>query len=218
MIILPIPGFKCDNVRQKCQISHAAFCFLGIVLKKALLSVIIFNDTIHHKMKRMKMKKLIFLLIVFLVVSGLEAQSALGNNAVGNNANGTGPTLFVTAKTAEVKDSSSFFAKVLGTLALGDSVTVQQNLGKWMFVRSDSGLQGWAPADAFSSRRTLKSGSGVSASEFALAGKGFSSDLENILRSSGEVDYSGVDVMEKRTVSPEDLRLFLKEGRLAEGE
>jgi len=174
------------------------------------------------------MKRLLFLLIVFWLVTGLEAQTAPGNSANGTitnsntangmNANGTGTTLFVAAKTVQVKNSSGFFSKVLGTLAFGDSVTIQKNLGKWLVVRASSGLQGWAPADAFSSRRTLKSGSGVSASEFALAGKGFTGDLENILRSSGEVDYSGVDIMEKRIVSPQDLRLFLKEGRLAEGE
>ena len=133
-------------------------------------------------------------------------------------AQSTGTTLYVAAKTVEIKDSSGFFARVLGTLSLGEAVTVQQSQGKWLVVRSASGLQGWALAEVFSTRRTLVSGSGVTASEFALAGKGFTGDLETILVSSGEVDYSGVNAMEGRTVTPEELRVFLREGRLAEGE
>ena len=151
------------------------------------------------------MKKAIFFLMVLCAVMSAGAQSS-------------GTTLYVAAKSVDVKSSSGFFAGALGTLALGEAVTLQQNQGKWIAVRSASGLQGWALADAFSTRRVLSSGSGVSASEFALAGKGFTGDLEKILRSSGELSYTGVDAMEKRSVSPEDLKAFLKEGRLAEGE
>jgi len=133
-------------------------------------------------------------------------------------AQNTPSTLYVAAKSVEVKSSSGIFGRVLGTLAFGEAVTLQQNQGKWVSVRNASGLQGWAQADAFSTRRMFSSGSGVSASEFALAGKGFSGDLEKILRSSGEVDYSAVDAMEKRNISPEELQAFLREGRLAEGE
>ena len=133
-------------------------------------------------------------------------------------AQSAGTTLYVAAKTVEVKNSSGFFARVLGTLSLGETVTLQQNQGKWVVIRSTSGLQGWAPADAFSTRRVSQSGAGVSASEFALAGKGFSDDLESLLRSSGELNYSGVDAMESRVISLEELRTFLRDGRLAGGE
>ena len=151
------------------------------------------------------MKKFIFFLMVFFIAMSVGAQN-------------TSTTLYVAAKGVELKASTGIFGRVVGTLAFGEAVTLQQNQGKWISVRNASGRQGWAPADAFSTRRVLSSGSGVSASEFALAGKGFSDDLEKVLRSSGEVDYSAVDAMEKRSVSPEDLLKFLKEGRLAEGE
>ena len=152
------------------------------------------------------MKTHFFFFVVLLAV--MVSMMAVGQNA--------GVTLYVAAKTLEVKDSSGFFAKVIGTLAMGEAVTVQQNQGKWLVVRNGSGLQGWASADGFSSRRT-STGSSVSASEFALAGKGFTDDLEKVLRSSGGVDYSGVDAMEKLTIPLDELRTFLKEGRLAEG-
>ena len=149
--------------------------------------------------------RFLFLLIIFLTAAALGAQNSV-------------TTLYVAAKTVELKASSGFFTRVLGTLSLGDAVTVQQSKGKWLVVRSASGLEGWASADAFSTRRVLQTGSGLSASEFTLAGKGFTDDLEKILSSSGGFDYSRVDAMERRIVSPEELRVFLREGRLAEGE
>ena len=149
---------------------------------------------------------ILFFMVCFVVIAAMPAA-----------AQNSGTTLYVAAKTVEVKDSSGLFARVLGTLALGEAVTLQQNQGKWVIIRGASGLQGWAPADAFSTRR-VSSGSSVSASEFALAGKGFTDDLEKTLRSSGEVNYSRVDAMEKNTVSPEELKAFLREGRLAGGD
>ena len=150
------------------------------------------------------MKKPIFCVLVFLAAMALWGQSP-------------GTTVFVAARNVDVKASSGFFARVLGTLGMGDEVIVQQNQGRWLVVRNAAGLQGWAPSDAFSTRRILRSGSGVSTREFAMAGKGFTGDLEEILRSSGEFDFSPVDAMERRVISPEDLLIFLREGRLAEG-
>jgi len=151
------------------------------------------------------MKTLIFCLMIFWVAITAGAQSF-------------GSTLYVSANTVTVRTSSGFFSSVLGTLGLGEAVTVQQNQGRWLVVRNAAGLQGWAPADAFSTRRRVpQSGSNVTVTEFALAGKGFTSDLEEILRADGELDFSVVDTMERRTISPEELRAFLREGRLAEG-
>ena len=151
------------------------------------------------------MKKIIFAIIVFGAAIALGAQTA-------------GSTLYVSVRNVDVKSSSGFFADRLGTLSLGDAVTVQQNQGKWLVVRGASGLQGWVPADAFSARRILPAGASVSASEFAMAGKGFTEDLEKIMNASGERDYSAVDAMERRSVSPGELRTFLREGRLSEGD
>ena len=130
----------------------------------------------------------------------------------------SGSTLYVAAKTVELKSSTGFFARTLGYINLGDSVIVMQNGGKWLAVRSASGLQGWAPADAFSARLILRSGAEASATEFPLAGKGFTGDLEQIIKTAGAANYSEIDAMEKRAVLPNELRAFLVEGRLAEGD
>lgn len=133
-------------------------------------------------------------------------------------AQGFGSPLYVAANTVNVRSSSGFFARVLGTLTLGEAVTVQQNQGRWLVVRSATGLQGWAPADAFSTRRRVaQPGSSATVTEFALAGKGFTADLEEIIRAYGELDFSLVYAMEERTICPEELQIFLREGRLADG-
>jgi uncharacterized protein YgiM (DUF1202 family) len=151
------------------------------------------------------MKKLTAFFVIFWLGAALWAQNV-------------GTTLYVAAKTVEVKSSSGFFARVIGTLAMGEAVTLQQNQGKWLFIRSASGIQGYVPADAFSTRRIVNSGYGASLGEFALAGKGFNDDLEKFLFSSGELDYTEVDGMEKYTVEREELRAFLSDGRLTSGD
>jgi len=152
------------------------------------------------------MKKHVLYLLVFLSAMTLGAQTS-------------GTTMFVSANTVDLRASSGFFARVIGTLSLGDEVTVQQNHGRWLVVRNTSGLQGWVSADALSSRRrVVQSGSNVTPAEFALAGKGFNSSLEEVLRSFGNIDYSMVDAMERRSISLEMLLDFLAEGRLTKGD
>jgi len=161
-------------------------------------------------------KRFFILLIILMMAASAWTQSAGGGNAA--RAFAPGSTVYVSAKTVNVKVSANFFARAGGILSKGDAVTVQQNSGKWILVRSATGVQGWVPLDAFSSRRILDAGSGFSTSEYALAGKGFNSDLEKILFSSGELDFSLVDAMEKNTVESDVLRAFLNEGRLASGD
>jgi hypothetical protein len=151
------------------------------------------------------MKKLAFFLIAFFTVAALWSQSP-------------GTALFVAVRSVDVKSGSGFFARTLGTITLGDEVTLQQNQGRWHVIRNASGLQGWALADAFSTRRIVNTGQSVSANEFALAGKGFNNDLEAVLSNSGEFDFTRVDAMERRSIAPEELWAFITEGRLATGE
>jgi len=63
----------------------------------------------------------------------------------------------------------------------------------------------------------VASGAAITASEVALAGKGFSSEIEVEYRKNG-MDFSGVDSMERIIVSGNDLLAFINEGHLAKGE
>jgi hypothetical protein len=64
----------------------------------------------------------------------------------------------------------------------------------------------------------VASGSSATASEIALAGKGFSQEVEDSYKTSGTLNYDDVDKTEAITVSIDDLYVFVTEGRLNTGE
>ena len=123
---------------------------------------------------------------------------------------------YVAVKTTPLKSSTGFFGKELKTLSLGDEVTLIRDSGKWSEVRSGS-QSGWVASNTLSSRRVAASGASITANEVALAGKGFSQELETEYRKNG-LDFSVVDSMERMLVPGDDLLNFINEGRLARGE
>ena len=156
------------------------------------------------------MKKLIGFSILILIISGL----AMGQVARGQNA-------WVSARTVTLKSSTGFFASNRGTVSYGDQVSVLQVSGKWAEVRTarTPAITGWMPSANLSSRRIIASGSGgASASELALAGKGFDRDVENVYRAGGNLNYADVDRTEAITVTQDQLLRFITEGRLARGD
>ena len=72
-------------------------------------------------------------------------------------------------------------------------------------------------SSSLSVRRILAAGTGASATELSLAGKGFSAAIEIEYRKNG-LSYSIVDFMENIIIAPEELLVFITEGRLAKGE
>jgi len=127
-------------------------------------------------------------------------------------------TRYVAAQTVTLKDSAGFFAKDLGSLSLGDAVTLIQDNGKWSQVRAGN-LTGWVASSSLSARRVIASNSAlnVTGGELAMAGKGLSPDMEIEYKKNG-LDYSMVDSMEQITIPANDLLRFITEGRLARGE
>ena len=155
------------------------------------------------------MKKITVLFFLCFLISGvLFAQISKGGTA------------WVSAKTAAVKSSTWFFASTKGTLQMGDQVSVLQVNGNWAEVRSsaNSSLTGWTQTSNLSSRQIVSSSTGASASEIALAGKGFNQEVENSYKSDGKSNYADVDRTEAIVVSQEDLYKFVTEGRLVTGE
>ena len=130
-----------------------------------------------------------------------------------------GGTAWVSARTVTLKSSTGFFASNQGTVSYGDQVSVLQVSGNWAEVRSES-LTGWINSNNLSVRRIVPSPStvGATASEVALAGKGFDRDIENAYRAEGNLNYSDVDRTETLTVSQDVLFHFITEGRLAMGD
>ncbi|AEF83411.1 SH3 domain-containing protein [Leadbettera azotonutricia] len=156
------------------------------------------------------MKKFFLLtgLLVFLATAAF-AQIAKGNSA------------WVSAKTVAVKSSTGFFASKRGTLAYGDQVSVLQVKGSWAEIRSSNGaVTGWIATSSLSARRIVAtgSGSGASASEVALAGKGFNQEVENAYKADGDLNYADVDKTEAITVAEDVLLKFITDGHLFAGE
>jgi uncharacterized protein YgiM (DUF1202 family) len=133
-----------------------------------------------------------------------------------------GQTVYVTARSLPLKSGIGFFARTLGTLAYGDSVTVLQINGKWAQVeyRGRTTISGWTAHTNLSTKRVLAAGGAGSASsrEVAMAGKGFTEEVEDVYRETNNVDFDAVDLIEAGRISDEDLLSFISEGRLSMGD
>jgi uncharacterized protein YgiM (DUF1202 family) len=122
----------------------------------------------------------------------------------------------------ELKVSAGFFAAARGILEYGDQVTVLQEDGKWVEVRpvKQPSMTGWIASANLTNKRiiTTSGGTSASASELALAGKGFSEEVEQSYRQDNAVNYAEIDALEAQGVPKEDLYGFLREGRLNLGD
>jgi hypothetical protein len=153
--------------------------------------------------------------LILFTVLGLFAAGALCAQSL------TGKTMYVTAKTLEVKSSTAFFADTLGSLAYGAPVSILQEYGRWVQIRSSEPpeLSGWIAAASLTSKRIIaESSTSASANEIALAGKGFNQEVENAYRQNGTLNYEAIDDMEAMSIPSRQLFSFLQEGRLARGE
>ena len=148
------------------------------------------------------MKKVIFILLILSItaVTGFSQEK----------------TMYVAVKSTDIKSAAGNFAAKLGTLNLGDAVTLIRSSGTWAEIRTSKALTGWVAMSSLSSKRVTSSGVSSTAGEIALAGKGFSPETE-IEYKKGGLDFAEVDQMERITVSMSDLEKFIKDGRLKEG-
>ncbi|MDR3337687.1 MAG: hypothetical protein LBT16_10830 [Treponema sp.] len=156
-------------------------------------------------------KRLLLILFGVLSISGITAQTQ-------------GRIMYVATKNVELKSSTGFFAETVVVLQYGDQVTVVRENGKWREVQPvrQPSLNGWILANSLTSKRIV-SGAAASASadELALAGKGFSQEVERSYkkRTSGSVvNYQEIDAMEEISVSRQELYDFLTEGHLNKGD
>lgn len=133
-------------------------------------------------------------------------------------------TMSVQVKDAPVRDTPSFVGKVVGALAYGDQVEVQQTQGAWSKV-AGAGKSGWMHTSALSSKKIVLAAGreqakvAASGDELALAGKGFNSDVEGQFKAAHkDVDFAWIDRMEKIKISSAEMQGFLKSGGVAPGE
>ena len=128
----------------------------------------------------------------------------------------------VQVRDGQLRNRASFLGTVTGAVAYGDRVTVNQTQAGWCEVATAAGKTGWIHESALTPKRVVLSAgasdarTGASGEEVALAGKGFSKEVEASYKSQNRnIDYTWVDWMGQQKVSNDQLVQFLKQGDLA---
>ena len=129
----------------------------------------------------------------------------------------------VQVRDGQLRNRASFLGTVVGSVAYGDRVTVNQTQAGWCEV-SLAGKTDWIHESALTPKKVvLASGTAdarvqsVGSEEVALAGKGFSKEVEaEYKKQNPQLDFTWVDWMGQQTVSTERLVAFLKQGNLAQ--
>jgi hypothetical protein len=134
-------------------------------------------------------------------------------------------TLSVQVRDGQLRGTPSFVGNIVGRLSYGDRVTLIREQGDWREVSAQAGPRGWMHASALTTKTiVLKAGTasvqtGATGGEIALAGKGFSEEVEKQYKSQNpQLDFAWVDRAERFQVSPEEIQAFLKQGELSPGE
>ena len=132
----------------------------------------------------------------------------------------------VTVQQTDLRATASYLGTSLRTLVYGDKVTLLDqpaNAPKgWVKVLGpDKKLQGWVNLSALTAKDAqLTAGGNVkksaSSGDVALAGKGFSSDVEAQYKQDQKLDYTWVDKMQAFPVTPQQVAAFLAQGGLSE--
>jgi uncharacterized protein YgiM (DUF1202 family) len=133
--------------------------------------------------------------------------------------------LSVQVKETQIRAKASFLGASVATLGYGARVTVVEDKGAWVRVRDDKGKEGWVHRSALTEKKVkLSSGgkdaaTGAGTDELALAGKGFSAEVEDAFKEqNAQLDFTWVDRMESWVVSPDDARRFLAAGEVTSPE
>ena len=132
-------------------------------------------------------------------------------------------TVVVKIQSTVLRKEPKFYAQTLVNLRSGEKLEKLASQQGWLQVRTAAGAVGWVHGSAVDTKsfnllamdKSMKTQ--ASASEVALAGKGFNKQVEESYRANhGNLSFVWVDRMIKITVPAAELEKFLKTGRLAE--
>lgn len=156
-------------------------------------------------MRRSIFCALALFLMIGAGISSLQAQASAK----------TPGTMTVQVAKSQIRDAPSVIAPVLALVEYRTRVIVYESKDGWAKVQVPGSTRlGYMFLSALTEKNISasdagKAASGVSTTEIALAGKGFSDAVEQSYRKASHVDYSWVDVMEHYEYSPETLVGFL---------
>lgn len=135
-----------------------------------------------------------------------------------------GDTMYVNVEEVELKSGTGFFASRVGFLPYGARVKVLEEKGKWIQVESvdNSSISGWLSASSLTRKKILASDGvntvSASADELALAGKGFSAEVEaQYTTEANATAYAVVDEIEATPMDIDGLLDFIVQGELSDG-
>lgn len=141
-----------------------------------------------------------------------------------------GETLYVIAKSAQLRSGKTSLDPVVAGLKLGESLEVVKRDERWLQVRTAKGIQGWIYANHVSDSKPAGGGN-----ELAALGKGFRrTEASGVTASAGargldkasesyanragitQQHRDAVDRMTANKIPDDDIQAFLKAGRLGE--
>ncbi|MDD9302674.1 MAG: SH3 domain-containing protein [Desulfobacter sp.] len=130
-------------------------------------------------------------------------------------------SMSVQVKESHIRQRPSFFSPVIIVLAYGQRVTVLSEDNGWVKVSTLRGT-GFVHGSALTPRQVILNPGkkdvqmAASSDEYALAGKGFNSQVEGQFRARNpRLDFSAIDRMETYKVSQSQIRQFLIQGKLS---
>jgi len=132
-------------------------------------------------------------------------------------------TVVVKIQTTQLRAGPGFFSQPVGTLKAGDKLEKLAASGAWIQVRTGTGSVGWIHSSAaetpkfslLAMNQDMKTR--VSASEVALAGKGFNRQVEDGYKAKhADLNFQAVDQMLLLKISSAQIQDFLKKGKLGE--
>ncbi len=133
-----------------------------------------------------------------------------------------GATMKVITQEAMIRKDKRFFAPVVIRVPHGETIQELGREGDWLRV-SYQGKQGWLHISAVQEQKfSLSSLAGERAQEttreeVALAGKGFTPEVENAFRSKNpKMRYDLVDQVQSYKVAEQQLQAFIRSGNLKE--
>ncbi|HWR13112.1 MAG TPA: hypothetical protein VN445_14910 [Rectinemataceae bacterium] len=143
----------------------------------------------------------------------MSLHAEAGNAAQGAIAAARVMTVHVTK--SQIRESPSVIAPILATVAYRAKVSMYASVDGWAKVQVPGSTRyGYMFMSALT-EKTIdasdagKAASGITGSEIALAGKGFSESVEESYRKNSRVDYSWVDAMERYAYPSETVIGFL---------
>lgn len=134
-----------------------------------------------------------------------------------------GVTMQVQIRSGQVRSTPSFMGRVLAEVEYGEALTVYEEQAGWRRVALErpAGVSGWLHQSALTSRKLVLNPDdevvrqAADSDEIALAGKGFSAEVEEeYRRQHRELDFSWLDRLEARRTAPAAVRDFLRQGGL----